>query len=167
MIKFSDCRTKPGGDVYPSSRTVKPSKALDILTNCELAFGGHIVSIEPTRVETRTVVMGCVDQSIFEGTEEEMRLLVEMATATQEVRQLRNQPSRPADDGTKGDIHRLANALAANTGATKVAAISLLGELSGLEGLGRVSALGLDDITSVLGLIADGEATREEALSLI
>lgn len=167
MIQYTDVRTKPEGGVYPSSRTMKPSKAINILVNCELAFGGQIVDITSTRVETRTVVLGCVDQSVFEGSPEEMEYLVKMATATNEVRLQRSERPRPEDDGGPNDIRRLMMALSDATSSVKVAAIATLGDLNGLEMLSRVSTMHLEDITSVIGLIADGEATREEAFSLI
>lgn len=167
MITFTDTRTKPEGYSSQSTRTMKSSKAFDILANCELAFGGKIEVVFPTRVETKTVVLGAVDHSIFEGSVEDMCYLFELAQATRTARELLKHPERKPDDGSLQDIHRMMGALKSGTGATKIAAISILGVENEEEMCDKLTELPLEDIVAVIGLLADGEATREEALSLI
>lgn len=167
MITFSDERTKPEGGVYPSSRVITMAKALDILINCELAFGGKIVVIEPTRVQTRTVVMGCVDISTFEGSVEEMQYLVKVASNTQFIRDLRNDPERGKDDGTYRDIRRLESAIGSGTNTAKLGVIATLGVTCETQA-GKLATTGLlKDLVAAVSLIAEGQATPEEALALI
>jgi hypothetical protein len=38
----------------------------------EIGYGGRPIEVTPTRISIRTLVMSCVDTTIFEGSEEEM-----------------------------------------------------------------------------------------------
>ena len=53
-------------------------QALHILLCCEVLWGGKLVVNKPTKVQTVTKVMACVDQTIFEGTETEMEPLTKI-----------------------------------------------------------------------------------------
>lgn len=85
-IQFTNLRTR--GNEPPFPPIIIPrniDKAFNALVSCELAFGCQIKDITPTRIETVTYVMSCVDTTIIEGTEEEMKLLVEIAILYLEI----------------------------------------------------------------------------------
>jgi hypothetical protein len=53
--------------------------ALDYLVTAELAFGGQLTTLTPTNITVVTRVMSCIDTTTFEGSVDEMQLLVEAA----------------------------------------------------------------------------------------
>jgi hypothetical protein len=79
VITFTNDRTR-GAEVFPSitnPRTVP--NALEMLVIHEIGFGGKITFAEKDRVVIKTQVLGCQDTSTFEGTPEEMEVLLEAA----------------------------------------------------------------------------------------
>lgn len=58
------------------SREKPLSKALSLLINCELAFGGLITELTDTKVSVQTQVFDCLDVSTFTGTVDEMKSLI-------------------------------------------------------------------------------------------
>jgi hypothetical protein len=88
MITVTQNRNKGGGDVYNSIHDWTLSKSLNVLISCELGFGGQLMEVTPTRVVVQTEVMGCIDITIFEGTEEAMVMLVKTAHIANHVRHL-------------------------------------------------------------------------------
>lgn len=79
MIQVTMSRDKDGQHYDQGSREMSPLDALRILTTSELAFGGNITEASGTQITIITRVMGCVDTSIFAGSQEEMRPLNEAA----------------------------------------------------------------------------------------
>jgi len=80
MISISAGRVRgnePPFAPIQSNRTV--ANALDYLVAAELAFGGQLTSLTQTKVTVVTRVMSCIDTTTFEGSVDEMQLLVEAA----------------------------------------------------------------------------------------
>jgi len=78
MIKVTLGRTNSGHVCKPQHREENAATALSLLVNCELAWGATIMVCEPTRIETKTIVLHCVDTTVLEGTIEEMESLYEI-----------------------------------------------------------------------------------------
>ena len=76
MIKRTYARNK-GGEIFTDVHDLNVEKTLESLVLNQLGFGGHIVDITPTKVVTFCRVLSDEDTVTFEGTEKEMRPLVE------------------------------------------------------------------------------------------
>ncbi|OQA03063.1 MAG: hypothetical protein BWY68_00849 [bacterium ADurb.Bin400] len=74
MISYTNIRYK-GGEQLPWSDQRSVSKALEDLLLYQLGFGGFVVEAGPTKLVTRTRVLGDLDVVTFEGSEKEMELL--------------------------------------------------------------------------------------------
>ena len=80
MIKETFQRTRGTEDPFSAdARTKSISDSLTSILLYEIGYGGNIAFLEPTKVIIVTHVMGCKDTSTFEGTEEDMSLIVEAA----------------------------------------------------------------------------------------
>ncbi len=82
MINVSASRNKCGNTVHFYIN--KPTKTGDAIVSAiqhELGFGGEVTELSETRLTIRTIVMGCVDSTTFEGTVEEMQPLFEACMA--------------------------------------------------------------------------------------
>lgn len=88
MITVIQNRNKGGGDVYNSIHDWTLSKAMNVFISCELGFGGVLRSVSPTSIVVETNVMGCIDTTTFEGTEEAMKLMFKTAHIANHVRHL-------------------------------------------------------------------------------
>jgi hypothetical protein len=65
---------------------VDQKEALELLVKYELAFGGKVADVSKTFLRVKTKVFHCMDTALFEGTEEEMLPLLQIAHLyTQEV----------------------------------------------------------------------------------
>ncbi|OGN04402.1 MAG: hypothetical protein A3B99_04950 [Candidatus Yanofskybacteria bacterium RIFCSPHIGHO2_02_FULL_44_12b] len=53
--------------------------ALESMVVYELGYGGSVTDLSETKVVVETVVLGCKDATIFEGSREEMELIVRVA----------------------------------------------------------------------------------------
>lgn len=79
MITHINQRDNGGGMEEIGQYQQLPISALHSLVLNELGFGGQILELEPTRVTVQTRILHCTDVTIFEGSEEEMALLVQVA----------------------------------------------------------------------------------------
>lgn len=80
MIKITSNRTRDNEP--PSKPFIHEStkeKATSHFIEFELAYGGQVIDLSETKVIVRTVVLDCVDLTTFEGSKEEMILIVEAA----------------------------------------------------------------------------------------
>lgn len=78
MIKVTNLRTRGSEapfDPIVVSRTKED--AFSSFVEFELGYGASVTSVTSTRIEAVTYVMTCVDTTILEGSEEDMKLLVE------------------------------------------------------------------------------------------
>jgi hypothetical protein len=76
MITINNLRTRGNEPPFaPIVNETSIQKALENLLIYELGYGGIVTDITPTSVTTVSHVMGCVDTTIFTGSEEEMQLL--------------------------------------------------------------------------------------------
>jgi len=79
MIKITDVRYKPYGEVFPSDREQDVPRALYGLLKHEIGFGGTVQDVTDTKVVIKTRVLDCIDVVTYEGSAEEMKLLMEAA----------------------------------------------------------------------------------------
>lgn len=80
MITQTNIRKRSGEDELkqkPFTRSIK--QAFNSLVNYEIGYGGIVISIEETKVVVETRIMDTIDTTIYEGTKEDMALLVEAA----------------------------------------------------------------------------------------
>lgn len=94
-----------------------PHDALAVLVETELCWGGEIVTLSPTRLETKTIVLAATDYCVFDGPADEMELLTRMARIYLKNRQKfrRQTLSHSAwlrareESGTKGRVSTVRN----------------------------------------------------------
>jgi hypothetical protein len=67
------------GTVHRDAFKESTMRALKVLIGCELKFGGNITDASETMLKVETKCFGCHDTSIFEGSVEEMRPLIDAA----------------------------------------------------------------------------------------
>lgn len=72
MVTIATSREKDGQVYKDAPREITSSKALSQLIEFEWEFGGKTVFVSKTAVMVVTMVMGCKDSTLIEGTEEEM-----------------------------------------------------------------------------------------------
>ncbi|OGY62381.1 MAG: hypothetical protein A2745_00100 [Candidatus Harrisonbacteria bacterium RIFCSPHIGHO2_01_FULL_44_13] len=76
MITVTPTRVKSGEHFDFGARQLTTEQAMESLVKYELGYGGRITEASPTRIVVQTRVLGhCLDTTIFEGSEEEMRPL--------------------------------------------------------------------------------------------
>jgi hypothetical protein len=59
-----------------NKRSVSTGNALTSMVVYEFGYGGHVKELSENHIVVETRILGCVDQTIFEGQAEEMRMLV-------------------------------------------------------------------------------------------
>lgn len=80
MITVRQYRDRCGEHFEQSTlRFTDPLKAVASLAEYELGWGGRIVNVGNTRLQVETWIFSCVDTSIWEGSAEEMKPLLELA----------------------------------------------------------------------------------------
>jgi len=78
MIAIDLIRTKDG-ETYKSKKTDQPWGALSQLLECDIGWNSEILELTETRLVNRVKVLGCIDDTVYTGTEEEMKYLVKAA----------------------------------------------------------------------------------------
>jgi hypothetical protein len=66
----------------PSVRTETVDKALRLFVMYEIGYGGYVVNFSDTRLEVVTNILSKVDKTLFEGSKEDMALLLEAAAVS-------------------------------------------------------------------------------------
>ncbi len=80
MIKHTNLRDRGSGQKNLGEYEQTAAKALESMVVSELGFGGQVIDLSPTRVAIETPLFGGdIDTTIFEGSEEEMVLIVKVA----------------------------------------------------------------------------------------
>lgn len=80
MIKRTDLRDKGQGVKNLGECEQSPVKALESFVVYELGYGGFVTDLSPTKVTVETHIFGGTkDTTIFEGSREEMELIVKVA----------------------------------------------------------------------------------------
>jgi hypothetical protein len=172
MISCSYIRVK-GAEEFPAIVRQKTSaKALEDFVIHELSFGGVVVEVSEIKVLVKTAFFDCVDTTAYEGTEEEMKRIVDVAGASGVVNSRRD---------SKG-IDLIAETLGKVTGGTiplpALMAVGLsIGDLRAKSAL--ISAFSQYDHTkelmkrsvenclTILSLVDEGTCSFEQALELV
>ena len=76
MITKASVRTKGCVEFPETSQEQTQIQALFSLMVFEVAYGGQVEEITPRHIRVRTNLMGCIDITRFDGSDEEMRPLV-------------------------------------------------------------------------------------------
>jgi hypothetical protein len=79
MIKITTATRLEYQDLSDTVANCTVSGALLRFLQYELGFGGDVISVEATKVCVRTLLMARVDTTTLEGSEDDMRLIVELA----------------------------------------------------------------------------------------
>lgn len=176
MIQYTGHRTRGNEPPFdPITRTETVAKALSGLILYEIGYGGSIIELTPMKVAVRTVVMGCVDTSIWEGLPEEMELLVEAAAAS--VMAAPSITSGPLHEAivtkvmnlTKGKPLLIKLGMGMITGAprAKLVMLSLLPEpLTDEELIKKLIRLTPNDLLALVMCVRVDGMTLKEALDL-
>lgn len=173
-IKVTNLRTRGNEPAFaPMVVQKSPKCALENLLIYEIGYGGHITDVSVTRIEVVTRIMGCIDTTVFEGSEADMKLLVEAAVVALQVLVAENENQEYKDKvadmvikATKG------NHLAIKLGAgmlmgdlsVKNVMICMLGDYGFMVELMRAS---VKDVFAVMMLVRTDGISTEDALSLI
>ncbi len=151
-----------------------PLKALDHLVKAELAFGGQVTGVSSTHLRVVTKILNCVDTTVFEGPEEEMRPILELVYFYLEANKRHGATiiEKSVDEAIKFTDGKLTPLLMNMMGGMligqhrlKVATMFACGvedEESVKVGLSR----NLSDIIAAAQLSRDGSCSFKEALSL-
>lgn len=75
MINIIAKRTKAGEICSPLNYELTVGQAMQLLLQYELGFGGFIRKFEPAFISVRTKVLGCIDDTEFSGSENDMKYL--------------------------------------------------------------------------------------------
>lgn len=79
-IIVTDQRVKPGEGPLKAFTSVRPpAKVLNSFLIYEIGYGGRVTVLTATKVVVVTNIMGCVDTTTYEGSEQDMALIVEAA----------------------------------------------------------------------------------------
>lgn len=83
MVKHTNFRRsrRGGAEEEMSSYVQSPVDALASLCLSELGYGGHVTLLTQTKIEVQTQITSYIDRTVFEGTAEEMEMLVQAALA--------------------------------------------------------------------------------------
>ncbi|MBY0359850.1 MAG: hypothetical protein K2W82_17740 [Candidatus Obscuribacterales bacterium] len=83
MVKHTNFRRsrRGGAEVEFSSYAQSPVDALASLCLSELGYGGQVTLLTPTKIEVQTQITSYIDRTVFEGSVEDMQMLVQAATA--------------------------------------------------------------------------------------
>lgn len=79
QIIVTNSRQKDGQNI-PGKPTQEPAdKAFHQLVHCEFGYGGYVVDLKPHRIEVVTHVMGCIDNTVMEGSVKDMEPFLKAA----------------------------------------------------------------------------------------
>ena len=78
-------RSNGGPQVMLNCQEVTFEQAIEKLVKWELKFGGLLSKCSDKKVNVTTRVLGCVDDTEFEGTEEEIKTLLEICTVWEDA----------------------------------------------------------------------------------
>ena len=148
-----------------------PGKALRSLIHCEFGFGGTETNRSETSLAVRTLVMGCVDDTLIEGTPEEMVLFHTASDICKAARLLRgNLKETTAIKRAIKEIPKSfaesARAILVGANTAKVIGVMLL-DIKDNDLLREVLKLPADEVLDLLELRVDNKATEEELLGLV
>lgn len=86
MIKETATRMRDDEPAFdPVVKQLTQAEAMSSLIIYEIGYGGKVKSVTPVAVCVVTTIMGCVDHTLFEGTEKEMAILVEAAVLSVKI----------------------------------------------------------------------------------
>lgn len=71
-------RRNGGPKITMGTRSASPETTAAHLVEFEFGFGGHAQEITPTQATVATQIMNCFDTTVVSGTEEDMRIVVEL-----------------------------------------------------------------------------------------
>lgn len=173
MITVFQERSKGGGDNYNSIHDWTLSKAMNVFISCELGFGGVLMEVTPTRVVVETKVMGCLDKTTFEGTEEAMALVYKTAHISNHVRHLSlstehiNHLAKEMMDFSKGSprIIAMAAGMFLGAGVVKGTIIALLAG-DDQEALPLLAPFNKDMLLTMLELHIENNVSCRELIEL-
>lgn len=170
-IEFTNLRTRGNEPPFPPlvvERTL--DSAFNALVTCELAFGCQIKEVMPTRIETVTYVMGCVDTTIIEGSENEMSLLVEASILYLEMQGNRE---RRYHDAVIDKVMRLTSGipLLVKMGSDMIMGgmhvrAALTGMLGDYTYVAQIMKMKMDDLCTVVLLVRNEDVSVEDAMGL-
>jgi len=167
MIRILMTRKQDRLEFDLGAREVTPTAALSTLMWSELGFGGNITEATGTRLTVVTRVLACIDTTVFEGTEEEMRILNEAAYYYLEA----CQKGDTVIDGVLADLARLPNGKGGVPLIINMAAPMLIGRnrlaLATMMALGITAesdieagmSLGINDLVTVYQLMQEFPGT--------
>ena len=163
MIRILMTRKRDREEFDFGTREVTPVQALSTLMWSELGFGGNITEATGTKLTVVTRVLACIDTTVFEGTEEEMRILNEAAYYYLKACQQED----TVIDGVLADLARIPNGKGGVPLIINMAAPMLIGRnrlaLATMMALGITAesdidagmALGIDDLVTVYQLMQE------------
>lgn len=96
MIQVTNNRIRGNEPPFdPVIHSYSADKVLENFIMFEIAYGGRITSVDLTRVDCVTRVMGCLDTTTYQGSVEEMALVVEAAVTSLECSMLSKENTYP------------------------------------------------------------------------
>lgn len=107
MITYTNVRNN-SGCIYankPEQRTV--AHAVESLLIYELGYGGRVIEWSPVKLVIQTTILGSVDTVTFEGSEEDMTLLVEAAYLATEYNPMKRGALKEYQDAAVDHIMRV------------------------------------------------------------
>lgn len=148
------------------------SGALLRLLQYEIGFGGDVISVEATKVCVRTLIMSRVDTTTFQGSEDDMRLLVELAVLQKGVTPVALDRIKHLDlSGVAACLRFLHGTLRAKAliliriGAIEAADFSIDSSIPQYLLRDKLHDLSFPDLVAVMELVVSGVAF-DEAVSL-
>lgn len=174
MIKYTALRVNGGHTCPPGYNEYTPKKALESLVIYELGFGGVVTKLSKTCIEVRTLVMACIDTTIFEGPEEEMALLVEAAAISLVTNPLADDAPPAYTDAamasvmsqTKGNVSLLTMAGPMILGSISIKSLMII-MIGGYEYINTFMTLETKDLMAILALIRLDGADLKDVLTLM
>lgn len=176
MIKVTNERTRGAEMPFEALTFVRSiDAALNSLVEFELGYGGRVVSLDPTRIVVVTYIMNCRDTTTFEGSVDDMKLLVEVSVNMELIRAETQSPGNKLFDTVTSNIMRVTNG---NPLMVKLASGLLMGQpLTKLAlaccfktedkaFVSRLLKLSIKDLCALLCLVRRDGASLEEALDL-
>ncbi len=172
MISYTNERYN--GDRYVTKHTKTVSDALHSLIKFEIGYGGTIQDITRERVVIKTEVMAAVDTVTFEGTEEEMALLVEAAGFAIMANPFGDQAPEAYKDKVVGDVMaftkglpllvRMGSGIIMGNTVSKVVLLSMIGSQEHAE---HLSSIRNDDLFAIMMLVRQDKVSIDDALMLM
>lgn len=163
MIRILMTRKRDREEFDYGAREVSPSSALSTLMWSELGFGGDITEATGTRLTVVTRVLACIDTTVFEGSEQDMRMLNEAAYYYLKACQKKD----TVIDGVLADLARIPNGKGGVPLIINMAAPMLIGRnrlaLATMMALGITAesdievgmSLGVNDLVAVYQLMQE------------